>query len=179
MFHCQWTHNQVFPLYRQWLSAVKQQAITLNNIGQVLWWHISSLDQNEWITIIQSPTHLIWPSQNCQHNADIFKCIFLNENIWISLKILLKFVPEVQINIIPTLVQIMDWHEPGDKPLSEPMMVSLLMHICITWPQWVKYVCHMYPFRYSTVTCKHVLPLWWRVIVCYRFKVLSAWSIKM
>ena len=26
---------------------------------------------------------------------------------------------------------------PGDKPLSEPMMVSLLMHICITQPQWV------------------------------------------
>ena len=25
---------------------------------------------------------------------------------------------------------------PGNKPLSEPMMVSLLMHICITRPQW-------------------------------------------
>ena len=23
------------------------------------------------------------------------------------------------------------------KPLSEPMMVSLLTHICVTWPQWV------------------------------------------
>ena len=28
-------------------------------------------------------------------------------------------------------------HRPGDKPLSKPMMVSLLMHICDTWPQWV------------------------------------------
>ena len=26
---------------------------------------------------------------------------------------------------------------PGDKPLSEPMMVSLLTHICVTRPQWV------------------------------------------
>ena len=25
----------------------------------------------------------------------------------------------------------------GDKPLSEPMMVSLLSHICVTRPQWV------------------------------------------
>ena len=30
------------------------------------------------------------------------------------------------------------WRRPGDKPLSEPMMVSLLTHICATRPQWVK-----------------------------------------
>ena len=32
----------------------------------------------------------------------------------------------------------MAWSRPGDKPLSEPMMVSLLTHICVTRPQWVK-----------------------------------------
>ena len=32
----------------------------------------------------------------------------------------------------------MAWRRSGDKPLSEPMMVSLLTRICITWPQWVK-----------------------------------------
>ena len=31
----------------------------------------------------------------------------------------------------------MAWCQPGDKPLSEPMMVSLLMHICDTWAQWI------------------------------------------
>ena len=73
--------------------------------------------------------------QNGCHFADnIFKCIFLNKNVWISLKILLKFVPKVRINNIPALVQVMAWHLPGTKPLSEPMMVKLLMHICITWP---------------------------------------------
>ena len=35
------------------------------------------------------------------------------------------------------LVQIMAWRRSGDKPLSEPMMVSLLTHICVTRPQWV------------------------------------------
>ena len=35
---------------------------------------------------------------------DIFKCIFLNENVLISIKISLKFVPEGQINNIPALV---------------------------------------------------------------------------
>ena len=42
------------------------------------------------------------------------------------------------INNIPALVQIMAWRRPGDKPLSEPMMVRLPTHICDTRPQWVK-----------------------------------------
>ena len=63
---------------------------------------------------------------------------FENENEWISPRISLKFVPKVRVNNIPALVQIMAWRRPGDKPLSEPMMVSLLTHICVTRPQWVK-----------------------------------------
>ena len=54
-----------------------------------------------------------------------------------SIKISLKFVPKGPINNIPTLVQIMTWRRPGDKPLSEPMMVSLMTHICVTRPQRV------------------------------------------
>ena len=43
------------------------------------------------------------------------------------------------INNIPALVQIMAWRRSGDKALSEPMMDSLLTHICIciTRPQCV------------------------------------------
>ena len=44
------------------------------------------------------------------------------------------------INNIPALVQIMAWCHPGAKPLSEPMMVSLLTHICVTRPQLVKII---------------------------------------
>ena len=79
------------------------------------------------------------PRQNGRHFPDdIFKCIFLNENVWFSIKISLKFVPKDPINNMPALVQIMAWRRPGDKPLSEPMTVSLLTHICVTRPQWVK-----------------------------------------
>ena len=53
----------------------------------------------------------------------------MNENVRISINISLKFVPKGLINNIPALVQIMAWRRPGDKPLSEPMMVSLLTHI--------------------------------------------------
>ena len=77
--------------------------------------------------------------QNGGHFADdIFKWIFLNENVWIPIKFSLKFVPQGPINNIPALVQIMAWHRPGDKPLSGPMMVRLPTHICVTRPQWVK-----------------------------------------
>ena len=63
------------------------------------------------------------PRQNGRRFADdLFKCIFLNENVIISIKISLKFVPKRSINNIPTLVQIMAWRRSGDKPLSEPMM---------------------------------------------------------
>ena len=78
------------------------------------------------------------PRPNRRHVADsIFKCIFENENEWISPRISLKFIPKVRITNIPALVQIMAWRRPGDKPLSEPVMVSLLTHICVTRPQWV------------------------------------------
>ena len=77
--------------------------------------------------------------QNGRHFADdISKCIFLNENVWFFIKISLKFVLKGQINKVPSLVQIMAWRRPGDKPLSEPMMVSSPMHICVIRPQWVK-----------------------------------------
>ena len=88
---------------------------------------------------ICSLINILRPRQNGRHFADnIFKCILLNENAWILLKISLKFVREVRINNIPALVQIMAWRRSDDKPLSEPKMVSLLMHICVTQPQWVK-----------------------------------------
>ena len=64
--------------------------------------------------------------------------IFFNENVWISIKISLKFVPRGLINNIPTLVEIMAWRRPGDKPFSKSMTFSLLTHICVTRPQWAK-----------------------------------------
>ena len=50
------------------------------------------------------------------------------------------FFPKGSINIIPALVQIMAWRRSDDKPLTEPMVVSLLMHIWVTRPEWVNEV---------------------------------------
>ena len=79
---------------------------------------------------------------------DIFKCICVYQNIWISIKISLKFVSKGQIHNNPSLVQIMAWHRPGDKPLSEPMMAqftdpcmphsdSMYQWLGKSWNQWL------------------------------------------
>ena len=39
---------------------------------------------------------------------------------------------------IPWYIHGSDWRRPGDKPLSELMMVRIPTHICVTRPQWVK-----------------------------------------
>ena len=79
------------------------------------------------------------PRQNGRRLADnIFERISLNKNIWILINISLNVVPKGQVNNIPALVQIMAWRRTGYKPLSEPMLIILLTHICVTRPQWVK-----------------------------------------
>ena len=50
----------------------------------------------------------------------------------------------------------MAWRRPGDKPLSEPMMVCLLTHICVTRPQWVKTT----GFHGDVIKCKHFPHHW-------------------
>ena len=117
----------------------------MTNIHQFRWYHPAC-----WITPHPRDTgctfpYIPWiflnslrPRQNRRHFADdILKRSFLNENIWILIKILLKYVPKGPIDNIPSLFQIMAWRRPGDKPLSEPMIVTLPTHICVTRPQWV------------------------------------------
>ena len=123
------------------------------------------------------------PRQNGRHFADdILRCIFLNENAWISLKISLKFVPKVRINNIPTLVQIMAWRRSGDKPLSEPMMFNLLTHICVTRPQWVKFrdepssATVLFELKYGTspLNSSNTLP----IILCWLICYILTWVIE-
>ena len=62
------------------------------------------------------------PRQNGRHFADdTFERTILNENVWTSINISLKFVPKGPINNIP---------------LSEPMIVRLPTHICVSRPQF-------------------------------------------
>ena len=101
------------------------------------------------------------PRQDGRHFPDdILKCIFLNENVWISLTISPKCVGKVRINNIPSLVQIMAWRRPGDKPLSEPMMVSLLAHMR-----------HSASTSYTTNLGACIWSCWWP------YEIFSFWCI--
>ena len=65
-----------------------------------------------------------------------------------------------------SMVQIMAWRPPGNKPLSEPMMVRLPMHVCVSRPQWVK--LGWYPSVQVMACClmalSHYLNLCWLII---------------
>ena len=76
------------------------------------------------------------PRQNGSHFADdIFKCIFVNGNVFNFDQYLTEVCP---IGNLSSLVQIMAWCQRGDKPLPEPMMTkSNDTYICIIWPEWV------------------------------------------
>ena len=125
------------------LSTLKSRASGLQCLvdsiaGFYTWWLCLLLHGWEVAYCSEKKSHLThWGRDEID---GILKCIFLNANILISINISLKFIPKGPINNIPTLVQIMVWRRPGDKPLSEPMMVSLLTHICVTRPQWVNYI---------------------------------------
>ena len=107
------------------------------------------------------------PRQNGRPYGDeILKSIFLNENVWIPIKISLKFVPKGPVNNIPALVQIMGWRHPGGKPLSEPVMVSLPTHVWVTRPQWVN-SNHCRSCRFVDIRCAsvaHLTHLFWFVL---------------
>ena len=76
---------------------------------------------------------------------------------WKCMNISLKYIPRVPNNNIPTLLQIMAWRRPDDKPLSEPMMVNLLTHTCVIRPQWVNVRS---PVIFQSIRTKEKLKCW-------------------
>ena len=66
---------------------------------------------NEYVKFDVVSINTLRPRQNgCQFPDNNFKCILLNENRSIWIKISLKFVPKGPINNIPAVVEIMAWH---------------------------------------------------------------------
>ena len=127
-------------IFSEILTQNKKFFINGNAFENVICEMVGILSRERWVDkAVHNPWDIIYkvmhfesykvfntlrPRQHGHHFPNhIFKWIFFNENVWISIKISLKFVPKGPINNIPALVQIMAWHRPGDKPLSEPIMV--------------------------------------------------------
>ena len=116
--------------------------------------------------------HWGW-DKGCHFPDDIFKCIFANENIWISIKNRQKFIPKGTIHNISALVQILTWCCPGGNPLSEPMGVRILTQICVTRPQWVNAgEQNGHNFSHDRFTCV----FFFKDIFILEFKSLESWS---
>ena len=87
------------------------------------------------------------PRQYCRDfQDDILKCILMNENIGILIKISLNFVPKVRINNIPTSVQIMAGAVQATSHYFNKWWYVLLTHICVRT-------------KMSTIT-SHSLDIW-------------------
>ena len=131
-------YNLVFTIHRTMYWYINNK-VTFSNMHRYVHDLVHHTDMDPMLNGIIHSVNKLRPRQYGRHFPDdIFKCIFLNENVGISIKISLNIVPRGPFNNIPALVQIMAWRRPGDKPLYEPMMVCLLTHICVTRPQWVK-----------------------------------------
>ena len=125
----------------------------------VIWTHLA-LNSCVFVCVCSWNRNGIWSLTHWgRDKMAVISQTILSNAFWmeISIKISLKFVPKGLINNIPALVQVMAWRRPGDKPLTEPMEVKLLTHICVTRPQWVNlskylhfdnYMLH-YTFHYT------------------------------
>ena len=56
---------------------------------------------------------------------DIFKCIFVNENSCIWIKILFDVIPWCSAHNNSALVLVVAWCQTGNKPLPEPMSAKI------------------------------------------------------
>ena len=103
-----------------------------------------------------------WPRWNGQHFADsIFKCIFSNENVLISIKISLKFVPKGPINNIPALLR---WWLGADQAIS---------HYLNHW--WFYHQCKYASLSLNELTYWHFWDA--KVTLRMQFSISSYWLI--
>ena len=98
--------------------------VTLLSYSHALWFHtiISYLVEDIFNTLRPRQKGRLFPD-------NIFNCVFLNENISISISISLQFVvPKGHINNIPALVQKMAWRRLVHWRIHLSLGLSELMH---------------------------------------------------
>ena len=100
-----------------------------------------------------------------------FSCAFSSMKIAVFfIKFSMKYVRKGLIDNNPALVPIMAWRRSGDKPLSEPTMISLTTHICVTRPQWVNIYIYIYIYIYI---CIHIFREWMGIQRIFYCKITS------
>ena len=130
------------------------------------------------------------PRQNGRHfTDDIFNCIFLNENVRISIKISLKFVPKGPINNIPALVQIMAWRRAiiwtNDGLFTDAYMrhsastgTFFFFKISFHFLMFIHYKCHILVWNWSN-TMNISSALWVLMSWCFSTRASVATVLSM
>ena len=106
--------------------------------------HVHTAQQQNFSSLCQSPWHSINTTWGQDKMAaiipdNIFTCVFLNENAWISIKISLKFVPKDPMNNIPALVidgLVQERHNSSASAM-ELRLSCINPSICTTRFHWV------------------------------------------
>ena len=133
--------------------------------------------------------------QNGRHfPGDIFKNIFLNENVRISIKISLKFAPKGSINNIPALVQMMAWRRPGDRPylkvnwrvyaslgLNELMihLSKFLTWLCCVGVTHFEELIAFSASRFVDTYKKTLNSISTKIKLCARYTNITVWQVPM
>ena len=143
--------------FRSWLVARSATSHHLKpcchnanwNIENKFQWH---LNQNSTILVYENKFQNVF----CKYGGHFFrpKCVDIfgrdkmaaifqmtvsNAPSWMNMfEFLFHWNLFLGVDYIPALDQTMAWHRPGDKPLTESMMVSLPTHRCVTRPKCVK-----------------------------------------
>ena len=86
----------------------------------------------------------------------------------------LVFHWSVYLRVQLTIFQLWFREWPGDKPFSEPIMVSLLTHICVTRPQWVKWPIYKLVWRIDIFSCEITLGWLSQDLPNFQYKLLQA-----
>ena len=127
--------------------------------------------------------NILRPRKNgCRFPDDIFKCIFLNENVWIAEDF---NVPKIRINNIPVLAQIMAGADQATSHYLNQCWTDSLTHLCATRGWWVKTSYWMTLYKMS-LKSNITNSLWMRpcqlssiyaVTFCFPIWSILIWSI--
>ena len=124
------------------------------------------------------------PRQHGHHFPDdIFKCIFVNENVWISIKFSLNIVPGGPINNIPALVQIMAWRRLGDSahghyPMPQDHQrgtVWLQIYMCPYQWFWNRFLESYDNIKIGTSWSRYFVETRWYQLHCITGSRFNSW----
>ena len=137
--HAVWAFDKTISckkyIDRVWSARIRHALIhanrlSLNDIGN----RVNNGFWFAWVEILR-----LW--LNCAD--EIFKCISLKDNQDNYILIPQKIVHNGSVSNKTALLGIVTWRRISNNLLiSEPMMLSLLTHICVTRPRWVNVSFH-------------------------------------